>query len=184
MAAGAFEPVECGDLAVSGKPIPVSQRFWSKVDRRGPDECWMWLADLDSHGYGRIRGDQRQVRPAHRVAWELANGEPWPNGKISRHSCDTPACVNPRHISPGTFAENTRDMMERGRHYMEQWPAGACGHPWSIDKRGRRFCATCRTGRRRAWMAANAEHNRTYQREWARKRAAKRLAFLDRVGSA
>lgn len=23
-------------------PIPTEPRFWLKVDRRGPNECWLW----------------------------------------------------------------------------------------------------------------------------------------------
>src|SRR5438067_6003425 len=45
---------------------PLRQRFWGKVDLRGPDECWPWLASLHSAGYGQIRvgGQAGRVRPA------------------------------------------------------------------------------------------------------------------------
>lgn len=29
-------------------------RFWSKVNKRGQDECWEWLAYKDSNGYGQF----------------------------------------------------------------------------------------------------------------------------------
>ena len=28
------------------------ERFWSKVDRQGPDECWEWQAGRSEKGYG------------------------------------------------------------------------------------------------------------------------------------
>jgi len=32
-------------------------RFREKVDQRGPDECWLWLASNNGKGYGRYRID-------------------------------------------------------------------------------------------------------------------------------
>ena len=29
----------------------AEHRFWPKVDKRGPDECWPWLAGADGDGY-------------------------------------------------------------------------------------------------------------------------------------
>jgi len=33
---------------------PNEFRFWRKVDKRGGDECWLWLGWRDKDGYGRF----------------------------------------------------------------------------------------------------------------------------------
>jgi SAM-dependent methyltransferase len=63
----------------------MSERFWSKVDRRGPDECWPWVGARLESGYGRFKlSNQRKLVPAHRFAWELENGD-WPEGMFACH---------------------------------------------------------------------------------------------------
>lgn len=88
-------------------------RFWSKVDRKGLDECWPWLAGTSLSGYGSFSIKYRGLR-AHRVAYELAIG-PILNGLIVRHKCDNPSCCNPCHLELGTNRDNTQDAIRRGR---------------------------------------------------------------------
>ena len=86
------------------------ERFWSKVDIRGPDECWLWQGARHPDGYGRVGGQQ-----AHRVALSLDLGRPIREGMCVLHSCDNRPCVNPMHLREGTNAENVQDRVRRNR---------------------------------------------------------------------
>lgn len=91
----------------------VTKRFWAKVDKRGPDDCWKWYASTNPDGYGRfmLKGIQEK---AHRMAWRLAFGEIPPNLCVC-HTCDNPGCVNPDHLFIGSHMDNMADMREKGR---------------------------------------------------------------------
>ncbi len=41
-------------LDLTGASDALRDRFWSKVDRRGPDECWPWLEHRKRSGYGQF----------------------------------------------------------------------------------------------------------------------------------
>jgi hypothetical protein len=94
-------------------------RFFAKVDLSGGvDECRIWTAGTNPSGYGTFwfRG---KMEKAHRVAWILKHGsiptiEGWPQVLVL-HKCDTPRCVNPRHLFLGTQQDNMRDMVQKGR---------------------------------------------------------------------
>lgn len=86
-------------------------RFWSKVERG--EGCWLWLAATNKHGYG-LFGVAGRSTLAHRVSYQLANGQ-IPAGKVVIHACDTPACVNPAHLTAATQSDNVRDMVAKGR---------------------------------------------------------------------
>jgi hypothetical protein len=92
-------------------------RFWSKVDKRGPDDCWPWTASVARKGYGKftivIDGKLRWIA-AHRVAFFIAEGR-WPQ-PFGCHTCDNPPCCNRRHIFEGTNQDNVDDMMRKGRN--------------------------------------------------------------------
>lgn len=103
------------------------ERFWSKVDRGDPEDCWPWIAGLaDGYGwfgFGPPRGNQR----AHRLVWEFTNGA-IPDGLYVCHECDNRSCCNPEHLWLGTHLDNIRDMCAKGRAYRGPRPRGEA-HP-------------------------------------------------------
>lgn len=89
--------------------------FWDYVDKSGGEEaCWPWQGRRGYRGYGTL-SYRRLFIYAHRRAYELTHGATPADRPEIRHKCDFPPCCNPRHLVPGTHAENGRDMAERER---------------------------------------------------------------------
>lgn len=117
---------------------PLADRFWPKVQKREPYVCWLWTASLQNKGYGQIGtiiGAKPKQLYAHRVAWELTHG-PIPKGQCVLHKCDNPPCCNPGHLFLGTKAENTEDMVSKGRQASGE-RSGPKRHP-ELLARGKR----------------------------------------------
>jgi len=139
--------------------------FWARVDRRGPDECWPWLGYVNPEGYGRFLVGSRTdesvtIKQAQLVAYELMVG-PIPKGKALDHLCHNAdlscpggvgclhrRCVNPRHLAPATWRENTlrgrtRPAANAAKTHCDR------GHPFDkantySPPRGKRECRACR----------------------------------------
>lgn len=141
----------------------VTARFWSKVDRIGPDDCWSWQGEVKPNGYGRFvaayRTDGRRLITvyAHRFAYLVAYG-PVPPGVDADHDCHNRdasceggrtcrhrRCCNPAHLKASTRTENLNAGRYRNgqRDRLCRW-----GHPYG----DRRYCRACNRLRHR-WSA-------------------------------
>ena len=94
---------------------PDVERFWSKVNKRSPNECWMWAGAKTQGGYGVIEVDGKTAR-AHRIAYMLHTSQMIPEGMMICHHCDSPPCCNPAHLFIGTHSDNMRDCVSKGRN--------------------------------------------------------------------
>jgi len=106
----------------AGKPKNEAHILWGKVNVRGEDECWEWQGFKNEQGYGRTWFGDRGYY-AHRVIYNLV----YP-GRIFLeaptrtdekgfllHTCDNPACCNPKHLWIGTLQDNMDDKVKKGR---------------------------------------------------------------------
>ena len=100
-------------MIVAVKDEKLLKRFWKKVDKKGPNDCWEWTAAKLQDGYGKIRISEKMIR-SHRFSYELHKGK-IPEGLYVLHSCHNPSCVNPNHLRLGTHQDNMDDKINAGR---------------------------------------------------------------------
>lgn len=74
--------------------------------------CWEWKGRL-SNGYGQVYYNGQNTG-AHRAYFAHYVGV-IPAGKLVRHRCDNPCCVNPAHLELGDARSNGWDKAVRGR---------------------------------------------------------------------
>lgn len=135
------------------------ERFWSKVDRRGPQtglvagRCYDWTGSKDKWGRGRLNIN-RIPALAYRWLWEQEHG-PVPAGLELDHLCKRPVCVRSSHLEAVTHKVNMEraDMSGNGARQRAQTHC-LHGHPLSgdnlrIESDGSRCCRTCRLDRQR-----------------------------------
>ena len=91
---------------------PLAERFWGNV--RKTNSCWLWIGCSNPLGYGttsvKINGKHTN-KLTHHIAFFLTYGR-WP--RYLMHSCDTPRCVNPKHLTEGSHRQNMQDAYSRG----------------------------------------------------------------------
>lgn len=117
-----FNCPEC--TIITGRPKQSeAERFWKRVNKDGPTmshmttPCWEWSGST-SNGYGRFNRYSRLRNAhiyAHKFSYEIHCGQ-IPDGLYVLHRCDNPPCVNPDHLFLGTYADNHKDMISKGRN--------------------------------------------------------------------
>jgi hypothetical protein len=98
--------------------VPLVFRLLNRVVF-GMSDCWHFCGSRNQFGYGRLTFKGR-MQVVHRLSYETFVG-PIPAGMSVLHRCDSPSCINPEHLWLGTYAENSRDCWEKGRHPLKTW---------------------------------------------------------------
>jgi hypothetical protein len=77
--------------------------------------CHEWKGAIKKDwGYGTFSISTGKSVQAHRFFYEHTHGE-LPDEIFVCHDCDNPACVNLKHLFPGTAGDNNRDRHAKGR---------------------------------------------------------------------
>src|SRR6266567_8957715 len=131
------------------KPTDLPARLAVLIRVDEASGCWMWTGFIRKDGYGHRQWPPGHRAPqwlAHRLVYSLLVG-PIPEGLVLDHRCRVRACVNPLHMEPVTFGENSR----RGQHRGLPNTNGFCRygrHPWvpaniGTWPSGGRYCKLC-----------------------------------------
>ena len=94
-------------------PMSIAERLAAGLERK-PNGCLEWTGTTTKAGYGHLSVVGTLIY-THRLAWGLAHpDEPLP--PVVRHYvCDNPPCADVEHLLPGTKADNSADMVAKGR---------------------------------------------------------------------
>lgn len=120
------------------------ERFFEKTDG-----CWNWNGARMRTGYdyGKF-GYLRRWALAHRMSLYLYKNIPIKKKYEANHICDTPSCVNPKHILVGTHSSNMQDKLSKGRDQNQKKTHCPKGHEYSLENTYRykngRTCKICR----------------------------------------
>lgn len=105
------------------KRQPIAERFWRRVAKGGPDDCWLWTGTVGGSGYGHFPALKGEEALAHRLSMRLAGFDLGRERVL--HRCDVRyarndityrRCVNPRHLFLGTQKDNAVDCRDKGRN--------------------------------------------------------------------
>lgn len=102
----------CAQKTIGAAKSPM--RHFEKYAIPEPNSgCWLWAGHAYSNGYGAITVHSHQEL-AHRYSYKVHKG-PIPAGMLVMHQCDVRCCVNPDHLVLGTYRDNNRDCISKGR---------------------------------------------------------------------
>lgn len=150
-------------IASTRRRVPLSDRFWSKVEKHDADDCWPWKGAIDRSGYGQISVDGK-TEGAHRVS-VILDGRGIPPGLNIDHACRNRSCVNPAHLRIVTPLANTLENSNSLPALNRRKTICARGHSFSGDNlavrpNGKRRCVVCMREDARTYSARRTQNRR------------------------
>lgn len=91
-------------------------RFWTYVDRKSEDECWLFASSRDENRRPCFKLRNKNIIAA-RISYYI-HYKVDPGDLFVCHNClpnpDNFRCVNPNHLWLGTQTDNTKDWFNKG----------------------------------------------------------------------
>lgn len=143
-------PIKCRFIDKNLFTQEFVDKFWSRVDKNGPQGCWDWIGHLNKDGYGKIsfkenKNTKKVLMSCHRISYTLEKGAILDDSLVM-HLCNRPSCVRPDHLALGTPKDNiayavSLNRMATGKRsgrvtHPESWPTSD-KHWTKISKEGR-----------------------------------------------
>ena len=104
------------------KRKPITQqdvdRFWTKVDVQGEDDCWQWQLTKTTTGYGLFAAGgtlHRCSRFAYQHRNGVLNSYHLPKGMRITNKCENKMCCNPKHMKQFTHQDVFDKMRTEGK---------------------------------------------------------------------
>ena len=90
----------------------IKDRFWSRVQMKGENECWEWNGCIGKNDIGvfsAFSATNRSIK-AHKAAYIISHNKEVPEGMYVLQSCRNRICCNPKHLYLSDKRRNNGDL--------------------------------------------------------------------------